>query len=614
MWNPDSTITYSSFEATVFTPELEEGIATTDAALSSSGAPTSLGGGFGLYVSDFATGSDRYVGLSVVPDGASTDLSHVVFGGGAVSEWVDGQVVPVSVTNEGAVIQATVGSQNSSGTSSNGDLWHAVSSNGSRVYFSSPLGAYEGAAALYLRENAEQPQSPLTVHGEASGTGTVTAGSPDVTSLVVGATAQAEGKEGSTEVTTDAQSRRGKFSVGDSVAGAYIEPETTITALNPDDDGEVTLSKPIIGSGGKFVGFELSDIGPAPFAVGQRITGGGIPPGTTITEAKAGELTLSKLAGSSGSDVALHAGGECTVPADACTIEVSASQRLRPNPAGTQSARYRGASADGSRVFFTSNAELTEDAYTGTSAEDSAANLYEYDLATGKLNDLTGETVDSTGNGAAVQGVAQISEDGSYVYFVADGVLTKEPNARGERASQGSCLPATEQGSQSPAGAACNLYLAHDGETKFIATLAKGDEPDWSAGSYTEAGPEINTAVVNPGGTRLAFLSTNELTGYDNHDANTGEPDAEIFLYEAGDGGLVCASCNPTGARPVGPSSFVARGTASFAQYRPRNLLADGTLFFDSSDALVPHASDGRRNVYEFQDGHVSCDLECRGW
>jgi hypothetical protein len=29
-------------------------------------------------------------------------------------------------------------------------------------------------------------------------------------------------------------------------------------------------------------------------------------------------------------------------------------------------------------------------------------------------------------------------------------------------------------------------------------------------------------------------------------------------------------------------------------------------LFFDSSDALVPHASDGRQNVYEYEDGHVS--------
>ena len=33
--------------------------------------------------------------------------------------------------------------------------------------------------------------------------------------------------------------------------------------------------------------------------------------------------------------------------------------------------------------------------------------------------------------------------------------------------------------------------------------------------------------------------------------------------------------------------------------------LEDGALFFNSSDALVPHASDGRQNVYEYENGHI---------
>ena len=590
--NPKAVENFSSFEATVFTPELEAGIAGTEAVLPSTDAP----GGIApkLYVSDFATGSYRYVGPGLEPEGASTDLSHVVFGEGPVSEWVDGEVVPVSVTNEGAVIGAVVGSQEPGGSQSvpTGDeRWHAVSSSGSRVYFSSPAGSFQTTAVLYLRENAEQPQSPLTAHGEASATGTVTAGSPDVTSLVTAA-CTVYGPAGVTEV-KQPRCVPGNVTVGDSVTGTYIEEGTTITGINAEN-GNIILSKPTTSNdpGGPF---QLSDIGPGSFAAGQRITGSGIPPGTTIKEAKAGELTLSQQAGSSGSDVALHAGGECTVPADACTIEVSASQRARANPAGTQSARYWGASADGSKVFFTSAAELTEDAYTGPLGN--GANLYEYDLATGKLNDLTGETLDSTGDGAAVQGVVQISENGSYVYFVAKGVLTgEEENQHHEKAKS----------------EADNLYVSHEGGAPvFIATLEKGDKSDWnngrSSGEYTEGGPEINTAVVNPGGTRLAFLSTNELTGYDNHDTNTGNPDAEIFLYEAGAGGLVCASCNPAGARPVGPSSFVSDQVSipGSAQYRPRNLLADGTLFFDSSDVLVPHAKDGRLNVYEYQNGHV---------
>jgi NHL repeat len=473
LWNPESTFTYSSFEATAFTPELTAGIAATDAVLPSTGAPESEF--LKLYVSNLSSGSYQYVGPGVLPLGTSTDLSHVAFSeDGVVSEWVDGQVVPVSVTNAGAAIQATVGSQTSGSGTSTDERWHAVSSNGSRVYFSSPSEASSGTPVLYLRENAGVgPEQGLSIEEEQS---------------------ELNGKE------------------------------------------------------------------------------------------------------------------ECTEPVKACTVQVDAKEEGAPGPSG--GGRYWGASAEGERVFFTDENKLTKDSTAAAGDPD----LYEYQIEPGHLyghlTDLTSEsTVVNAGEHAAVQGVVQISEDGSYVYFVANGVLTEEPNARGERASQGSCLLAKEkEGSQSPPGATCNLYLSHEGETKFIATLAAGDESDWNPNAFdpTQGGPESNTAVVNPSGSRLAFLSTKELTGYDNHDANTGDPDAEIFLYEADAGGPpVCASCNPTGARPVGPSSFASHPQQASAQYRPRNLLADGTLFFNSSDALVPHASDGRQNVYEYEEGHV---------
>ena len=45
------------------------------------------------------------------------------------------------------------------------------------------------------------------------------------------------------------------------------------------------------------------------------------------------------------------------------------------------------------------------------------------------------------------------------------------------------------------------------------------------------------------------------LTGYDNTDAASGEPDAEVYLYDAepaASAQLRCVSCNPSGARPSG--------------------------------------------------------------
>jgi hypothetical protein len=280
-------------------------------------------------------------------------------------------------------------------------------------------------------------------------------------------------------------------------------------------------------------------------------------------------------------------GGKCTVAADACTIEVSASQKTNgsgPNgtdPHGPQSAQYLAASADGSKVFFTSTAELTNDAYTGP--DDNASNLYEYELSgepgvPGRLTDLS---VDDSGNGAEVQGVVQVSEDGSYVYFVAEGDL-------GGDATPG----------------APNLYVSHDGGAPtFIATLDAGIGGD----------PINDPAVVSPSGAYLAFESTSRLTSYDNMAAASREcsyegppvPCQEIYLYDAQTGSLACASCDPTGAAPIGSASFRPYSDPSWEDYRQHNLAENGTLFFDSSDALVPNASDGRLNVYEYEDGHI---------
>jgi hypothetical protein len=304
------------------------------------------------------------------------------------------------------------------------------------------------------------------------------------------------------------------------------------------------------------------------------------------------------------------------VAGDACTIEVSASQRfLQTNPAGTQRARFWGASADGSKVFFTSDAELTEDAKTAGNA----ANLYEYDLETGKLTDLS---VNSEPEGAAVLGVVQVSEEGQYVYFVANGVLTDTANAGGERAKQGNCEPNGQN------GGSCNLYVYHQGgaePVKFITTLNEADKSVWLHDGPNSAGPALNTAVVSPSGAELAFVSerslptTNFPEGYDNeqaasgagecegysHESNEVESGAcrEVYLYDAETGGLACASCNPSGAQPVGPSEL-AHATEAPEDYRPRNLVEGGVLFFDSKDALTG-APGGRENVFEYEGGVV---------
>jgi DNA-binding beta-propeller fold protein YncE len=202
---------------------------------------------------------------------------------------------------------------------------------------------------------------------------------------------------------------------------------------------------------------------------------------------------------------------------------------------------FQFASADGSKVFFSSVGRLTENSGAGGNTE---PDLYECEIVEVaaklrcKLSDLT--PAGPSGESANVQGLMLASEDGSYVYFVADGVFA--PGA-----VLGRCRNSSEL--EPPSGATCNLYVLHDGTTKLIAVLSQADRLDWANGEYV---PKELSARVSPDGRWLAFMSERELTGYDNRDALSGEPDEEVYIYDADSGRLVCASCDPTGARPVG--------------------------------------------------------------
>jgi hypothetical protein len=104
-------------------------------------------------------------------------------------------------------------------------------------------------------------------------------------------------------------------------------------------------------------------------------------------------------------------------------------------------------------------------------------------------------------------------------------------------------------------------------------------------------------------------------TGYDNPDVNNERADPEVYLYDAaangGEGKLVCASCNPSGARPVGSDFDPSEGEFWAAAqlpvwesslYQPRALSEDGSrLFFQTSDSLVPRDTNGVKDVYEWE-------------
>ncbi len=106
----------------------------------------------------------------------------------------------------------------------------------------------------------------------------------------------------------------------------------------------------------------------------------------------------------------------------AMTVQVDASQGGPDSGGGST---FLTANNEVSKIFFSNTGRLTSGATTGG---EGLGNLYEFEPKNGPLGRLTDLTVDPTG--ADVQGVLGASEDGSYVYFVANGVLASGATPR----------------------------------------------------------------------------------------------------------------------------------------------------------------------------------------
>ncbi len=237
------------------------------------------------------------------------------------------------------------------------------------------------------------------------------------------------------------------------------------------------------------------------------------------------------------------------------TVWISASQRTSPDPAGIRPAIFMGATPSGSTVFFTSCEKLTDDSTAqSTSATDcqlagQGQDLYAYDTKSLELHDLTVDAGDPLG--ADVQGLIGASEDGSYVYFVANGDLDGPAGP----AHAGDCEH-KDSGGVSYSGV-CNLYAWHAGVASFVAQLepvgsaAWSDATDWLAGGV-EYPP---TGHVSADGQAVVFRSHLPLSGYDNElpggECTGHNACPELFRYHVGDVGPSCLTCTPTGAPPV---------------------------------------------------------------
>jgi hypothetical protein len=167
-------------------------------------------------------------------------------------------------------------------------------------------------------------------------------------------------------------------------------------------------------------------------------------------------------------------------------------------PSSSGSARYEGASADGSLVFFTSNEGLDGAART--------TELYEFNTTSGAIGPNPAMSEIAIGGGKGVVGVTAIANDGETVDFVADSVLASNQNPRGASAI------ANEP----------NLYAyaTATGQTTFVATVAWPDvsacDPNCASEHLAGLVAQPDTArpaYPTPDGSVLVFASSAAITG-----------------------------------------------------------------------------------------------------
>jgi hypothetical protein len=273
--------------------------------------------------------------------------------------------------------------------------------------------------------------------------------------------------------------------------------------------------------------------------------------------------------------------GECN-PAKQNLYEKSGSELALINtaPGARLAAQSRAISPDGSRVYWTDGENLYLEDGGATKQVDEGAGgggtfetasvdgsvaffskggqLWRYVVATNTATDLTPL--------GGVQGVLGTSDDGSRVYYL------------------------TGSG----------IFLWSSGKVTPVGSNA-------DAGSYP---PTTGTARVSADGRRLVFVSSAfEPTGYDNRNIKTDVLEPEVYLFSAPGPGtiparLLCASCNPSGERPVGGAGLpgASPNGSAFGAYKPRVLSADSKhVFFDSLDEMAAQDTNHEPDVYEWE-------------
>jgi hypothetical protein len=246
------------------------------------------------------------------------------------------------------------------------------------------------------------------------------------------------------------------------------------------------------------------------------------------------------------------------------TIPVSVSHRAG-DPDTPVFVRDFKLSRDGSTVIFSAacNPPGADCPLLTDNARADREDYYSYDVATGHLTNLTagidaGSPTDPQGPTGQVYAV---SDDGSTVYFGLTG----------------------EAGAGSSASTPGRLYvLRHGAVHRIDDALSPG------------------VLQASPDGRYILVTTDRRLTDDDNGGS------AQVYRYDADARDWLCVSCRPDGTRSQASAQPNGGSSALGSTDRMRNVLDNGRVFFESRDALVPEDTNGKQDVYEWEDGRTA--------
>ncbi|HEY6729822.1 MAG TPA: hypothetical protein VI039_02230 [Solirubrobacterales bacterium] len=412
--------------------------------------------------------------------------------------------------------------------------------------------AYQGASIdqtkVYFTTTRQLADSDLD--GTGTGTGNTTLGSKSVSNVTA---ATGTGTFSSGQKTVAAVSPfTGTIALGQRITGEGIPAGTTIAKVG---NGTLELSAAATASGSK-----AFSTGPQPFSVGQTVSGPNVSPGTKITAVNVAEQKISLSSSATATGVSsLTASG-----APSCDIGAAI--------AGCDLYLYDADRPSGNRLVQVSAGDNTS-ATPGT-----GANLY--------------------------NSISAISADGSRAYFVAQGKLTADQNPEGATAIAGQpnlyTWDAETEGTQF-----IGTLEGNDGGGLFASSELWGSNGTWNNGAYPVP-IEGSDPATGGDGHILLFKANAPLTAND-----TDGSLRDLYRYDADADELVLISKPEAGASDGGEAnprfgSLIQNPPGTDYAQVGRPISEDGqTIEVITTGALLPADNNSAEDIYLWLDGQV---------